>query len=329
MACQSDPDGIFGKDAWISVRLCNSLAIPLLQNPSNQRICAMKPAPFDYHAPRTIEEATALLANLENAKVLAGGQSLVPMMNFRYVIVDNIVDLANVQGLTGISVIDSKMRIGAMTRQRDLEFSPDVVRYCPLLHEAITHVGHRQTRNRGTIGGSLAHADPAAEIPAVCAAHDAVIEIASSRGRRKIPFREFDLDFMTTAVQPDEFVTAIEIPLWPSGHGYCFHEVARRRGDFAIVGVAVLIEVDTDRIVRSASITLCGVANMPLRLTEAETVLIGKRLDVSIMRTSALTTQRIIPIADVHASPEYRRHLAEVFVFRALRDAAARCRSAL
>ncbi len=146
----------------------------------------MKPAPFDYHVPRSVEEAVTLLADLDNAKVLAGGQSLVPMMNFRYVIVDHIFDLARIGALAGITIADGRMRIGAMTRQREIEFSAEVARHCPLMREALLHVGHRQTRNRGTIGGSLAHADPSAELPTVCVAHDAVIEIAAiSRWRAR------------------------------------------------------------------------------------------------------------------------------------------------
>lgn len=285
----------------------------------------MKPAPFDYHAPRLIEEAARLLASLDNAKVLAGGQSLVPMMNFRYVIVDHIVDLAKVEGLAGISVHNGTMRIGAMTRQRDLEFSPEIAQHCPLLREALSHVGHRQTRNRGTIGGSLAHADPAAEQPTVCAAYDAVIEIASVRGTRRVPFAEFAVAFMTTAVEPDEIVTAIEIPLWPTGHGYSFHEFARRRGDFAIVGAAALLDLAPDRTVRRTSLTLCGVATGPLRMTEAERMLAGKRFDRAMAQAAAAAAKTITPVSDIHASADYRRHLAEVLAFRALRDAAARC----
>ena len=285
----------------------------------------MKPAPFSYHAPRSIKEAAALLGSLDNAKVLAGGQSLVPMMNFRYVIVDHIVDLAKIDGLAGISVHDATMRIGAMARQRDLEFSTEVAQHCPLLREALSHVGHRQTRNRGTIGGSLAHADPAAEQPTVCAVHDAVIEITSARGVRRVPFAEFSVAFMTTAVGPDEIVTAIEIPLWAAGHGYSFHEFARRRGDFAIVGAAVLLDLAPDRTVRRASLALCGVATGPLRVAEAEQMLTGKRFDRAIAKAAAATVRAITPVSDIHASSDYRRHLAEVLAFRALRDAAARC----
>src|SRR5215470_1803159 len=189
----------------------------------------MKPAPFDYHAPRTLDEVVGLLATLDNSKLLAGGQSLVAMMNFRYVIADHIIDLNNVAGLAGITVSDGRLRIGAMTRQRELEFSPDIAKHCPIMHEALAHVGHRQTRNRGTIGGSLAHADPSAELPMICAAHDAVVEIAGKNGTRRVPFAEFGAGFMTTAVQPDEILTAVELVLWPGGHGYGFQEFARRR----------------------------------------------------------------------------------------------------
>jgi carbon-monoxide dehydrogenase medium subunit len=285
----------------------------------------MKPAPFDYHAPRTLEEATALLATLENAKVLAGGQSLVPMMNFRYVIVDHLVDLAKIGSLAGISVADGRMRIGAMTRQREIEFSPDVARHSPLLLEAIKNVGHRQTRNRGTIGGSLSHADPAAELPTVCAAYDAVIELVSQSGTRKVPFGEFGMGFMTTAAAPDEIVTAIEFPLWPKGHGFGFQEFARRHGDFAVAGAAVLVDLGDDGLVRRASVTLCGVANAPVRLPEAEAALTGKRLDDASIGAAVKAVKSIEPTSDIHATPEFRSHLAQVLLTRALRDAAGRC----
>lgn len=285
----------------------------------------MKPAPFDYHAPRTLDEATALLSTLDNAKVLAGGQSLVPMMNFRYVIVDHLVDLSKVAGLAGISVTDGRMRIGAMTRQRDIEFSPHVAQHCPLLLEAIRNVGHRQTRNRGTIGGSLSHADPAAEMPTVCAAHDAVIEIASKSGIRKVPYSEFGMGFMTTAVAPDEVVTAIEIPLWPKGHGFGFQEFARRHGDFAVAGAAVLLDLGGDGIVRRASVTLCGVGNTPVRLPESEAALTGKPIDDASIGAAVKAVQSIEPTSDIHATREYRTHLAQVLLARALRGAAVRC----
>ena len=286
----------------------------------------MKPAPFEYHAPRTVNEAVALLESLENAKVLAGGQSLVPMMNFRYVIVDHLVDLAKVDGLAGISIANGNMRIGAMTRQREIEFSRDVAEHAPLLHAALKNVGHRQTRNRGTIGGSLVHADPAAEMPAACAAMDAVIEIAGRRGTRKVKFSEFGTAFMSTVVEPDEIVTAIELPLWPRGHGYGFREFARRHGDFAITGAAVLLKPGKDNVTERAALALCGVTAVPIRLREAEDALVGRPLDASALARAAATIDAIEPISDVHASSDYRRHLAGVLLTRALRDAAAVCR---
>jgi carbon-monoxide dehydrogenase medium subunit len=282
----------------------------------------MKPAPFDYHAPRTLAEATGLLATLENAKVLAGGQSLVPMMNFRYVIADHLVDLAQVDGLRGITVANGAMRIGAMTRQRELELSAEIAQHCPLMRAALGHIGHRQTRNRGTIGGSLVHADPAAELPAVCAACDAVVEIASMHGAREVPFAEFAAGFMATAVEPDEVVTAIKLPLWPAGHGYGFQEFARRRGDFALAGAAVLVDMGADAVVRRAAIALCGVATMPLRLREAEAQLVGRKLDAATIRSAAAAARALEPISDIHAGADYRRHLAEVLTQRALTDAA-------
>jgi len=283
----------------------------------------MKPAPFDYHAPRTLAEATGLLGSLENVKVLAGGQSLVPMMNFRYVIVDHLVDLAQVEGLRGVTVADGTLRIGAMTCQRDLEFSADIETHCPLMRAALGHIGHRQTRNRGTIGGSLVHADPAAELPAVCAAYDATIEIASARGTRDVRFADFAAGFMATAVEPDEIVTAIKLPLWPAGHGDGFHEFARRRGDFAIAGAAVLVEV-TNGVVKRAAIALCGIATTPVRLSEGEAALAGKKLDAAAIKAAAVTARSLEPISDIHAGADYRRHLAEVLTRRALTDAASR-----
>jgi len=284
----------------------------------------MKPAPFDYHAPRQLKEATELLAKLPNAKILAGGQSLVPMMNFRYVIADHLVDLGGLRELRGITVADGRLRIGATTRQRDLEFSADIAKHCPLMSEALRHIGHRQTRNRGTIGGSLAHADPAAELPAICAAHDATIHVASVRGMREIRFRDFATGFMTTALQPDEVVAAVELPIWPAGHGHGFHEFARRHGDFALAGAAALLDVGPDNIVRKAALTLFGVAASPLRVDAAEARLTGQPLDANAIRTAAASAWLIEPISDIHASGEYRRHLAQVLSLRALNDAARR-----
>jgi carbon-monoxide dehydrogenase medium subunit len=284
----------------------------------------MKPAPFDYHAPRQLAEAVELLTTLPSAKILAGGQSLVPMMNFRYVIVDHLVDLGGISELRGITIDDGRLRIGAMTRQSDLELSPVIARHCPLMAEALRHIGHRQTRNFGTIGGSLAHADPAAELSAVCAAHDAIVHVASVRGIRPVLFSDFSTGFMTTVLAPDEVIVAIELPTWRTGHGHGFHEFARRHGDFALAGAAALLEVDGGGVVRRAALTLFGVAVNPTRLGAAAETLTGKPLDAGLIRTAAAAAKLIKPIADIHASAEYRRHLAQVLSMRALTDAARR-----
>lgn len=284
----------------------------------------MKPAPFEYHAPTSLAEAAGLLARLENAKLLAGGQSLGPMMNFRYVIADHLVDLGGVAEIAGVTVSGDTLRIGAMTRQRDLEFSEVVAQRCPLLKAALLNVGHRQTRNRGTFGGSVSHFDPASEQPMMCAAHDAVMEICSARGTRRVPFAAFGVDFMTTALEADEILTAIELPLWPQGHGWGFHEFARRHGDFAIAASAALLALGPDGRIARASLTLAGVAVTPLRLTAAEAALVGRAPDADALAEAADHAGRIDPLADIHANADYRRHLARVLTARALADAAAR-----
>ncbi|HUD88391.1 MAG TPA: FAD binding domain-containing protein [Xanthobacteraceae bacterium] len=284
----------------------------------------MKPAPFDYHAPRQLKEAAELLASLPNAKILAGGQSLVPMLNFRYVMVDHLVDLGHVDDLRGIAVGDGRLRIGAMMRQRDLETAPEIAQHCPLMAEVLRHVGHRQTRNRGTIGGSLAHADPAAELPAVCAAYDAVIHVASLRGIRQVAFRAFSTGFMATALEPDEMIAAIDLPVWRTGHGYGFHEFARRHGDFALAGAAALLDVGAGNVVRRAALALLGVAASPVRVDAAEARLAGQPLDAALIRSAAAAAWLVEPMTDIHASADYRRHLAQVLSMRALTDAARR-----
>jgi aerobic carbon-monoxide dehydrogenase medium subunit len=284
----------------------------------------MKPAPFDYHAPRQLKEAAELLASLPNARILAGGQSLVPLMNVRSVTADHLVDLGGIDDLRGIAIGDGRLRLGAMTRQRDLEVSPEIARHCPLMAEALRHVGHRQTRNRGTIGGSLAHADPAAELPAVCAACDAVIHVASVRGIRQVPFAEFSKGLMATVLAADEMIAAIELPIWRLGHGYGFHEFARRQGDFALAGAAALLDVGSGGVVRRAALALFGVAAAPLRVEAAESRLIGEPLHAGLIRSAAAAAWLVDPISDIHAGGEYRRHLAQVLSARALTDAARR-----
>jgi carbon-monoxide dehydrogenase medium subunit len=284
----------------------------------------MKPAPFSYHRPASVGEAVRLLATLENAKVIAGGQSLMAMMNYRYAMPDHLIDVARLPELHGILIEDGHLQIGAVTRQRDLEFSSALAEVAPLFGAALQHVGHRQTRNRGTIGGSLAHADPAAELPTVCLAYDAEIEIVRQDGSRWVPMGEFVSGFMSTAVGYDEILASVRIAPWPVGHGYSFQEYARRHGDFAVVGVAVLISAGPDQTIDRASIALCGVGERPLRRDEAEAALLGKRLEARVIRQAAEIAARLEPVEDIHGTSAYRRHLARVLTERALHEASAR-----
>src|SRR5258708_24201459 len=192
----------------------------------------MTPPPFSYHDPRTMGDAVELLGRLDNAKLLAGGQSLMPMLNMRFVLPDHVIDLNRVEGLSFIAEADGALEIGGMTRQRDLEFSDVVRRRCPLMTEAIALVGHRQTRNRGTLGGSLCHLDPAAELVAVAAALGATLIVAGPHGPREIAFAAFPGAFMTPAIGPNQLLAAVRFPGWPTGHGHAVLEFARPPRDF-------------------------------------------------------------------------------------------------
>ncbi len=278
----------------------------------------MKPPPFSYHDPRNVEDAVALLSQHENAKVLAGGQSLMPMLNMRYVLPDHIIDLNRIDGLSYIREDGDALEIGAMTRQRDLEFSDVVARRCPLLREALLQVGHRQTRNRGTIGGSLSHLDPAAELPAVCAASDATVRVQGPNGKRDIPFADFPVAYMTPAIEMDEIVVGVRLPLWPQGHGYAFVEFARRHGDFAVASAAALLTVGSDGKIARASLTIGGVATAPVRMTAIEQALVGETGSEDRFRELCEACREIDAIGDVYASTEYRQHLATVMSRRAL-----------
>ena len=225
----------------------------------------MKPASFQYHAPRSKADAVQLLARLEDARVLAGGQSLMPMLNFRLATPAHLVDLNRVPELAGIAVDQGVLRIGAMTRQCDILESAVVKSDAPLLHAALSHVGHQQTRNRGTLGGSLCHLDPSAELVATAVALDATLTVESSKGARRVPVAEWATAYLTNALNTDELLTAVEFPLWPVGHRHAFAEYARRKGDFAIVGVAVLLDVDAQNRITRAAIVIGGCAAEPQR----------------------------------------------------------------
>jgi carbon-monoxide dehydrogenase medium subunit len=284
----------------------------------------MKPPPFRYHDPRTVADAVGLLATLENAKVLAGGQSLMPMLNMRFVLPDHVIDLNRIDGLAYIRDNGDTLDIGAMTRQRDIEFSDVVAARCPLMREAILNVGHRQTRNRGTLGGSLCHLDPSAELVVVAAAFDATVTIAGRDGERTVRFADFPQAYMTPAVGLDELLVNVRFPVWPKGHGYAFTEFARRHGDFAIVSAAALIEEDGRGRIVKASVTVGGVSAAPVRVAAVESALAGQPASAALFRDACEGCRDIEAMEDVHASSSYRRHLAAVLSRRALETAHAR-----
>lgn len=284
----------------------------------------MKPPPFAYHRASSIPDAVRLLSQLDNAKLLAGGQSLMAMLNLRYLHPDNLIDINRIPELTGISVGKGVLRIGAMTRQQTIMASAEVRRVAPIFTEALAHVGHRQTRNRGTIGGSLCHLDPAAELPALALLHDATVTVVGPRGERKLAMPAFIADYMTPAIERDEMVTLIELPLWAAGHGYGFNEYARRHGDFAIAAAACLMDCAPDGRVERAAIALAGVAATPIRLTAAETALKGQKAGADVFAKAAAHCAGIGAIGDVHGSAEYRKKVAAAMVRRALTDAYGR-----
>lgn len=281
----------------------------------------MKPSAFAYHDPRTVEEAVGLLAQLENTRLLAGGQSLMPMLNMRVAFADHLIDLNRVQGVAGIRVADGVMHAGAMTRQRDLSDSPAVREHCPLLAEALTHVGHWQTRNRGTLGGSLCNLDPSAELVAVAAALDAAVEVAGPGGTRDVAMADFPLGLMTPSIGADEMVVGVRLPLWPAGHGACFTEFARRHGDYAIASAAVLLLPGADGRVARASVTLGGVDAVPVRMREAEAMLVGQVPSEALFREAAAGCRGIEAMEDVAVPGWYRQRVAGVLMRRALATA--------
>jgi carbon-monoxide dehydrogenase medium subunit len=278
----------------------------------------MKPPQFSYYDPRTTADVVGLLATLDNTKLLAGGQSLMPMLNMRYVLPDHLIDLNQVDGLSFIRERDGALEIGAMARQRDIEFSDVVRKTCPLMHEAIVQVGHRQTRNRGTLGGSLCHLDPAAELVSIAATLDARLAVTGKNGARSIDFAAFPVAYMTPAIELDELLTGVTFPSWPAGHGYAFVEFARRHGDFAVVSAAVLIEEDNSGKVTRAAVTLGGMGPAPLRAREVERALVGEKIEEKRLREICEVLRKLDAVDDIHAPAAYRQQLATVLPRRAL-----------
>jgi carbon-monoxide dehydrogenase medium subunit len=284
----------------------------------------MKPPPFSYHDPRSVTEVVELLGRLENAKLLAGGQSLMPMLNMRFVLPDHIIDLNRVEGLSYIRENDGALEIGAMTRQRDLEYSDVVRARWPIMHEALLQVGHRQTRNRGTIGGSLCHLDPAAELVSLAAGYDATVTVVGANSQREIAFGEFPVAYMTPAIEANELVTAVRFPQWKGRYGYAFIEFSRRHGDFAITSAAALIATNGGGKIARASVTIGGMGTAPVRARELEQAIVGQIPTKELFGDACESCRKIEAIDDVHAPANYRQHLAAVLSRRALEKAHAR-----
>jgi aerobic carbon-monoxide dehydrogenase medium subunit len=288
----------------------------------------VKPASFEYHAPSSAQEIVSLLAELgEDAKVIAGGQSLVPMLALRLAVFEHLVDLGRAAGLRGIERRDGSVWIGAATTQAAIEQSAEIAQAVPLLARATPLIGHFQIRNRGTIGGSIAHADAAAEYPAVALVLDAQLETLSPRGRRAIPAAEFFTGTWSTALAADELLTGVTFPVRRARCGFAIEEFASRRGDFAIAGAAVAVELDAGGRIHQCGIGLLGLGPTPQRASATEAALAGSGIaDVTAEELGRITTSALQPVgSDLHASADYRKQVGAAMVTaawqRALQEA--------
>jgi carbon-monoxide dehydrogenase medium subunit len=281
----------------------------------------VKPAPFDYHCPGELAEAIAILQQYgDEAKVLAGGQSLIPLLSLRLSRFDHLVDMQAIEELRGVTVVDGSIRVGAMTTQAGVARSNDAAAV-PLLTKATCHIGHYQIRNRGTLGGSLAHADPAAEYPAVALALDASLEIAGPNGSRHIPAADFFRSAWVTAMEADEVLVSAEFPVWPGNCGWAVDEVARRAGDFAMCGAVCGVQLDGQRVSR-VTLALFGVDSAPVRARATESTLRGAAVDdLDLSDIGAEVAAALEPPDDIHASGEQRRRMAKALVQRVLATA--------
>ena len=286
----------------------------------------MKPAPFKYHDPKTLSELVELMSNLEDAKILAGGQSLMPMMNMRYVTPEDVIDINGVNELDFIKLENDHLTIGSMTRQKDILSNQEIFDKAPIFREALNHVGHIQTRSRGTIGGSLCHLDPSAEIPALASLYDASLTVVNREGTREIHIEEWVLAYMMPSISDEEILTSISIPVWKNPHGYAFIEFARRHGDFAVCGAGTLVEIDANDIISKVAIVVAGVDVKPLRLSTLETDLIGKKATEDTLEYACSSAKKIEAISDVYFSTQYRQRLAGTLVKRSLEVAIERAR---
>jgi CO/xanthine dehydrogenase FAD-binding subunit len=288
----------------------------------------MKPAPFKYFAATSLEHALALKAEYgDDAKFLAGGQSLIPAMNFRLARPAILVDINEIEELAGIRPSGAATRVGPLTRYRTLQRDTTFAQLFPLIGEALPHIAHPQIRNRGTIGGNLSHADPASELPAIAVALRARFRVRAARQERWVEASDFFTGALTTDLQPDEMLAEIELPLPKPRAGSCFMEIARRRGDFAIAGVAAMVTLGDQRECTDVRLTFCGLGETPIDASSAADALIGHRLTEAATRDIAASVQAMIdPAGSVHATADYQRHIAGVLTERALRTAYQRVR---
>lgn len=286
----------------------------------------MKPPRFAYHDPRTTSEALALLQQLgTEAKLLAGGQSLIPLLNMRMVQPHHVIDLNLIPELTYIRERDGGIAIGAMTRHRAAERSALVRERCPLLAQAIGQIGHIQIRSRGTVGGSVAHADPAAELPAVMAALDGRVTLTGPSGTREVGADELFVTYLTISAEPDELLSEVWVPAVPPRTGQAWLELARRHGDYALVGLGASVTLSSEGTIEAARLALTGVGPTPLRARAAEDRLRGERPSEAVFREAArLVAREVEPESDIHATAKYRRHIAGILTLRALRQAGRR-----
>jgi carbon-monoxide dehydrogenase medium subunit len=284
---------------------------------------------FCYHRPATVEEAVGLLGEYgPDAKVLAGGQSLVPLLALRLSHPDHLIDIGRVEGLGAIEVGPGGVTVGAGVRHAEVELSPLTGRAAPLMAAAMPHIGHRAIRNRGTVCGSLAHADPAAELPAVTLAVDAELVVRSTDGERSIPAADFFLGYLTSALEDTELLTAVRFPPWPARTGWSVQEISRRHGDYALVGLTAMLGLGEDGRVERAALSFFGAGATPVRVPEAEGVLIGEHPDPAVFAEAAeVVAKAIDPPGDNHATAAYRAHVAGVLTRRCLAEAVERART--
>ncbi|HLG83658.1 MAG TPA: xanthine dehydrogenase family protein subunit M [Bradyrhizobium sp.] len=283
----------------------------------------MKPASFKYVKASSLAHALSLKAEHgDDARFLAGGQSLIPAMNFRLARPAVLIDINGLSELAGCSEEGGQVRVGALTRYRALERNGAFLNSCPLFADALPHIAHPQIRNRGTIGGNLSHADPASELPAVAMAMGARLRLKSATGEREVEACDFFVGLLSTDVQPDEMLVEIVLPVEKPCSGACFMEVARRRGDFALAGVAAIVTLDADGSCSEVRLGLCGVGETPVDASGAAASLIGEQFSDTAVEAVAADVRRLIePPGNVHATPDYQRHVAGVLTSRALRAA--------